>query len=107
MSDKTDMTEEELKREVEAQALADRVWEILEKRVHAQLEGVIALEPQILHPHLDWWFAVRTNNDPSKVSHNPLNDVLADTLSSNWRMQQWFKQQFKQQLQEAANRMNF
>jgi hypothetical protein len=107
MTDTTEMTEEELKREVEAQALADRVWEILKKRVHAQLEGVIALEPQMLHPHIDLWFAHRTNNDPSKVANNPLMDVLSDSLSGNWRMQQWFKQQMRNEIGNIHQRMQF
>lgn len=103
----TDMTEQELQREVEAQALADRVWEILEKRVHAQLEGVIALEPAILHPHIDLWFAHRTHNDPSKVANNPLMDVLADSLIGNWRMQLDFKAKLRTELQNITQRMQF
>lgn len=103
----TDMTEQELQREVEAQALADRVWEILEKRVHAQLEGVIALEPAVLHPHIDLWFAHRTHNDPSKVANNPLMDVLADSLIGNWRMQLDFKTKLRTELQNITQRMQF
>lgn len=103
----TDMTEQELQREVEAQALADRVWEILEKRVHAQLEGVIALEPRILHPHIDLWFAHRTNHDIDKVGGNLLADLIADSLSGNLRMQQWFKQMHRQQMHDIVNRMPY
>ena len=103
----TDMTEQELQREVEAQALADRVWEILEKRVHSQLEGIIALEPTILYPHIDEWFAFRSGHDPSKVAHNPLTDVIADSLSGNWRMRQWFKNELKQALSDITNRMQY
>ena len=102
----TDMTEEELKREVEAQALADRVWEIISQRVHSQLDGVIALEPTILHPHIDRWFAFKTNNDVTKVSGNLLPDLIADSLTtSNYRMHSWFKQQFKQQLQDIIYKL--
>lgn len=97
----TDMTEEELKREVEAQALADRVWEIISKRVHSQLDGVIALEPTILYPHIDQWFAFKTNHDVTKVNGNLLPELIADSLTTgNYRMHSWFKQQFKQQLQD-------
>ncbi len=100
MTDKTDMTEEELKREVDAQALADRVWEILVQRVNTQLDGVIALEPTILHPHIDRWFAERTGHHHIKVGNHTLNDLIADSLSGNYRMQQWFRQQFKNMLQD-------
>ena len=103
----TDMTEQELQREVEAQALADRVWEILMQRVNTQLDGVIALEPEILHPHIDLWFAHRSGHAPEKVANNPLTDVIADSLSGNWRMQQWFKQMNRQQMQEIINRMPY
>jgi hypothetical protein len=101
----TDMTDQELQREVEAQALADRVWEIISQRVHSQLDGVVALEPEILHPHIDLWFALRTNHAPSKVANNPLIDVMADSLSSNYRMNMWFKQQFKIALQDVTYKL--
>lgn len=101
----TDMTEQELQREVEAQALADRVWEILMQRVNTQLDGVIALEPEILHPHIDLWFAHRTNNDPSKVANSLLMDVLTDSLSGHWRMQTWFKTQMRTEMQNIAQRI--
>jgi len=107
MTEHTEPTKEELQREVEAQALADRVWEILEKRVHAQLEGVIALEPRVLHPHIDLWFAHRTGHHPDKVAGNALTELIADSLSGNYRMQQWFKQMHKQQVQEIVQRMHF
>ena len=107
MTEHTEPTKEELQREVEAQALADRVWEILEKRVHAQLEGVIALEPAILHPHIDLWFAHRTNHDISKVGGNLLADLIADSLSGNYRMQQWFRAQLKTSLAEVVQRMQY
>ncbi len=107
MTDKTDMTEEELKREVDAQALADRVWEILSQRVHSQLDGVIALEPAILHPHLDLWFAHRTNHDVTKVGGNLLSDLIADSLSSNYRMQMWFRQRLRSELQDMTQKMNY
>lgn len=107
MTNTTEMTEQELQREVEAQALADRVWEILTQRVHSQLDGVIALEPAILHPHIDLWFAHRTHNDPSKVANNPLMDVLADSMSSNYRMQSWFKNQLRNNLQDITQRMSY
>ncbi len=100
MTDKTDMTEEELKREVDAQALADRVWEILVQRANSQLDGVIALEPAVLYPHIDLWFAERTGHHPTKVGNNTVTELLADSLSSNYRMQQWFRQQFKQALND-------
>ncbi len=100
MTDKTDMTEEELKREVDAQALADRVWEILVQRANSQLDGVIALEPTILHPHIDRWFAYRSAHDVTKVGGNLLPDLIADSLSGNYRMHQWFRQQFKQALND-------
>ena len=103
----TDMTEEELKREVDAQALADRVWEILVQRVNTQLAGVIALEPDVLHPHIDHWFSERTGHHHIKVGTNTLTELIADSLTGNWRMKQWFKHELKQQLQDAANRMNF
>jgi len=96
----TDMTEQELQREVEAQALADRVWEIISQRVHSQLEGVIALEPDVLHPHIDLWFAHRSGHAPSKVSGNTLNDLIADSMASNYRMNQWFRQMFKNTWQD-------
>jgi hypothetical protein len=101
----TDMTEQELQREVEAQALADRVWEIISQRVHSQLEGVIALEPEILHPHIDLWFSHRTNNDPSKVANNTLLDVMSDSLSGHWRMHAWFKSMFKNQMQDITYKL--
>lgn len=101
----TDMTEQELQREVEAQALADRVWEILEKRVHAQLEGVIALEPKILHPHIDLWFAHRTNHDLGKVGGNMLIDLIADSLAGNARMYSWFKSNMRSEFQNIAQRI--
>lgn len=101
----TDMTEQELQREVEAQALADRVWEILEKRVHAQLEGVIALEPRILHPHIDLWFSHRTGHDPSKVAGNTLTELIADSLAGNWRMQEWYRTNFRNQFQTLTQRI--
>ena len=103
----TEPTKEELQREVEAQALADRVWEILVARVNSQLEGVIGLEPRILRPHIDLWFAVRTHNDPSKVTNNPLMDVIADSLSGNWRMKQDFKIKLRDELQNIATRMTY
>lgn len=101
----TDMTEQELQREVEAQALADRVWEIISQRVQAQLEGVIALEPDVLHPHIDQWFALRTGHSPVKVTSNTLTELIADSLAGNWRMQQWFRQQLRNELQVAASRI--
>ena len=101
----TDMTEEELKREVEAQALADRVWEIISQRVHSQLDGVIALEPTILHPHIDHWFAERTGHHHIKVGNHTVTELLADSLSGNYRMHSWFKQQFKQQLQDIIYKL--
>ncbi len=100
MTDKTDMTEEELKREVEAQALADRVWEILVQRANSQLDGVIALEPTILYPHIDLWFAERTGHHHIKVGNHTVTELLADSLSGNYRMHQWFRQQFKQALND-------
>lgn len=103
----TEPTKEELQREVEAQALADRVWEILVARVNSQLEGVIGLEPTILRPHIDLWFADRTGHDPSKVTGNTLTALIADSLAGDWRMQQWFKQMHRQQMQEIAQRMTY
>jgi hypothetical protein len=103
----TDMTEQELQREVEAQALADRVWEIISQRVHSQLEGVIALEPDVLHPHIDLWFAHRTNHDLSKVGGNLLTDLIADSLSSNYRMQMWFKQRLRAELVDMTQKMSY
>jgi len=103
----TDMTEQELQREVEAQALADRVWEILTQRVHSQLDGVIALEPAILHPHIDLWFAHRTAHDVAKVGGNLLTDLIADSLSSNYRMQQWFRQQLRVEFGYIHQRMSY
>jgi len=107
MTDKTDMTEEELKREVEAQALADRVWEILVQRVNTQLNGVIALEPAVLYPHIDQWFAYKTNHDVTKVGGNLLSDLIADSLSSNYRMQMWFKQRLRSELQDMTQKMSY
>lgn len=101
----TDMTEQELQREVEAQALADRVWEILVRRVNSQLDGVIALEPTVLYPHIDEWFAFRSGHAPEKVANNPLTDVIADSLSGNWRMQQWFRQQLRNEFQTISQRI--
>ena len=106
-TDKTDMTEEELKREVDAQALADRVWEILVQRVNTQLAGVIALEPTILHPHIDHWFAERTGHHHIKVGNHTVTELIADSLTGNWRMQSWFKQQMRNEMQNIVQRMNF
>ena len=103
----TEPTKEELQREVEAQDMADRVWAIIMQRMNSQLEGVIGLEPRILHPHIDLWFAVRTHNDPSKVTNNPLMDVIADSLSGNWRMQQDFKAKLRNELQAITQRMQY
>lgn len=103
----TEPTKEELQREVEAQVMADRVWAIIMQRMSSQFEGVLALEPRILHPHIDLWFAVRTHNDPSKVTNNPLMDVIADSLSGNWRMQQDFKAKLRNELQAITQRMQY
>ncbi len=107
MTDTTEMTEEELKREVEAHALADRVWEILSQRVHSQLDGVIALEPTILHPHIDLWFAERTGHHHIKVGNHTMTDLIADSLSSNYRMQMWFRQRLRSELQDMTQKMNY
>lgn len=107
MTDKTDMTEEELKREVDAQALADRVWEILVQRANSQLDGVIALEPTILYPHIDLWFAERTGHHHIKVGNHTMTDLIADSLTSNYRMQQWFKREMRNEMQNIVQRMNF
>jgi hypothetical protein len=101
----TDMTEQELQREVEAQALADRVWEILMQRVNVQLAGVIALEPTVLHPHIDSWFSQRTGHHPDKVAGNTLTELIADSLAGNWRMQSWFKQNLRNVMQDFSQRM--
>ena len=103
----TEPTKEELQREVEAQDMADRVWAIIMQRMNSQLEGVLALEPRILRPHIDLWFADRTGHDPIKVNSNTLTELIADSLSGNWRMQQWFKQMHRQQMQEIATRMTY
>ncbi len=107
MTAATEMTEEELKREVDAQALADRVWEILSQRVHSQLDGVIALEPTILHPHIDHWFAERTGHHHIKVGNHTMTDLIADSLSSNYRMQMWFRQRLRSELQDMTQKMNY
>lgn len=101
----TDMTVQELQREVEAQALADRVWEILMQRVNIQLAGVIALEPTVLHPHIDQWFADRTGHAPVKVASNTLTELIADSLAGNWRMQSWFKSNLRNEIQNISQRI--